>query len=60
MDIALVSYIYFELGNMIILAYELFACVLGFFILFTCNPKKYEIECEEENNKITTTQWNYL
>ncbi len=32
MDIALVSYIYFELGNMIILAYELVACVLG--ILF--------------------------
>jgi len=30
MDIALVSYIYFELGNMIILAYELVACVLGF------------------------------
>jgi hypothetical protein len=51
MDIALVSYLYFELSNMIVLAYQLVACVLGFLFCLHVAPKNVKLDVRRKATK---------
>jgi hypothetical protein len=54
MDIALVSYLYFELGNMIILT------LLGFLFCLHIALKNVKSDVKRKATKKTTVQWKYL